>query len=1026
MLSPDQQDWIDQARRADILDVAQRPPVSAKLKKHTREWVGPCPLCGGTDRFAVNPKKKGGLFNCRGSGGGDVIAMVAHVCGVEFLAACEIINGVPMPAGTTRVSPEEIKAAVEQREAARVQRDADREAEANRYRDRERKTARAIYDSGVPIAGTPGEAYFALRGILELPAGIALRYADKLPYFHGAEDNEVGQTVPRAIWRGPAVLAPIVDAANEFQGVHITWIDLELPNGKALICDPDSGETLDAKKVRGSQSGCVIRLAYPAERFAEWCVGEGIETTLSVWFARRRAGEPKSAFDNKSEGSEKNPNIGFAAAINLGNLAGRAIDSVPHPTRKTEKGRVARTAGPVPDLNAPGLPLPAGVERVLLLGDGDSDAFDTQCAMARAGARFTAAGAVPAVAWAPAGDFNDVLRSAEGVDGVLALLRAAAAPAAPAIPSAAATKKPSARRKPRSDPPAPLADESPPSSLAPPAPAAAPAAGGVVSGRSSLEGPSPERRPPADEPRDAAKTVEWAEDTRYDEHLLDERLAFYPLTDLGNAERFRDRNQGRFKWCPAIGWLWWDGRRWCTAGAEERVKAAEHDTVRGIQREAATLRGSERDQLLGIKKILGEDTPWHLSDAIAAHGRSSEQNNRLVPIAKRAAPYLSVTTAELDADPFKFNCANGTLVFRRDGDAGADRVSFRPHDPRDLMTKCSPVAFDPKAESPVFDRFLTDVQPDEPMRRFLMQWQGVSLTGDVGDQQLCVFWGGGKNGKSTFIDICSYAGGDYSETVPIETFLNEGRGRNAGSATPDLAILPGVRHLRTSEPDKGAKLAEALIKLATGGEPILARHLNRDYFKFYPQFKLTISGNYRPKISGTDEGIWRRVRLVPWTVTITKEKRDLALGAKLRAEASGILNRLLDGLRDWLDRGLVEPESVTAATETYRSDSDPLGRFLTDCTEPLVDGRVQTTVLHQLYCAWAKANGEREWSPKGFGGACGDRPIPRIKSSGLMYWLGFKLTRGVNDFVDHEGRPLTQSEARHAPAEAAEDDVVPF
>ena len=149
-----------------------------------------------------------------------------------------------------------------------------------------------------------------------------------------------------------------------------------------------------------------------------------------------------------------------------------------------------------------------------------------------------------------------------------------------------------------------------------------------------------------------------------------------------------------------------------------------------------------------------------------------------------------------------------------------------------------------------------------------------------------------------------YVAGDYGETVPIETFLDHGKARGAGQATPDLAILPGVRMLRTSEPEKGAKLAEAMVKLVTGGEPIQARHLNRDFFKFYPQFKLTMSGNYRPTISGTDEGIWRRVRLVPFGVTIPKEERDIHLPTSCapRLPASSIGCSMDCGV--WIDKGL--------------------------------------------------------------------------------------------------------------------------
>ena len=163
-LTPEQIDWIDRARDADILGVALAAPVSAKLRKHSREHVGPCPACGGTDRFAVNPTKKGGVFNCRGACGGDVIAMVQHTCGVQFLQACEIINGGPMPQGTLLISPEDIRRLAEERERARQARATERETEQNKYRERER--AKAFYDiwkRGTAIFGTPAEAYLRLR-----------------------------------------------------------------------------------------------------------------------------------------------------------------------------------------------------------------------------------------------------------------------------------------------------------------------------------------------------------------------------------------------------------------------------------------------------------------------------------------------------------------------------------------------------------------------------------------------------------------------------------------------------------------------------------------------------------------------------------------------------------------------------------------------------------------------------------------------------------------------------------------------
>jgi putative DNA primase/helicase len=391
------------------------------------------------------------------------------------------------------------------------------------------------------------------------------------------------------------------------------------------------------------------------------------------------------------------------------------------------------------------------------------------------------------------------------------------------------------------------------------------------------------------------------------------------------------------------------------------------------------------------------------SDKIASWGRVSEALNKLGALSKRGAPYFAIGVEKLDADKMKINVNNGTLVVARRSEG--DYVSFKPHDPADLITKVSPVDYLPGAECPEYDKFIARVQPLEAMRVFLHQWLGLSLTGDVSEQKLAFLYGKGSNGKSVLIDAVSFVAGDYGETVPIETFLDQGKSRNAGQATPDLAILPGVRMLRTSEPEKNSRLAEAMIKLVTGGEPIQARHLNRDFFKFYPQFKLTISGNYRPGISGADEGIWRRLRLVPFGVFIPKAERDIRLSEKLRAEASGILNRLLDGLRLWCDKGLIEPEAVTMATAEYRSASDPLGRFLSTCVDDSAGDRVQSSVLYQVFEAWCKSSGESTWKQKGFSMAMEERGYKRLHSN-VTWFLDIKLLRYVHDFVDDHGAPI--------------------
>ena len=503
------------------------------------------------------------------------------------------------------------------------------------------------------------------------------------------------------------------------------------------------------------------------------------------------------------------------------------------------------------------------------------------------------------------------------------------------------------------------------------------------------------------------------------------RLAFFPLTDLGNAERFRERCRGRLLFNTALattspgrqrGWLAWDGKRWSSESGAERVMIAEHETVRSIQQEAEAVADSgDRDAdeaEPGASDFVVEEkrdgTKVLYSDKIARWGRTSESAQKLGALSKRGAPYLSVGIGHLDRDKMKINVNNGTLVVARRDDG--DYIQFAPHDPADMITKLAPVDYDPRATAPEFDKFLARVQPKAEMRLFLQQWFGLSLTGDTSAHKLVFLYGKGRNGKSVLVNTVSYVAGDYGQSVPIETFLDQGKTRAGGQATPDLAKLPGVRLLRTSEPEKNAKLAEALIKLVTGGEPVDARHLQGDFFTFEPEFKMTIQGNYKPTLSGTDEGIKSRLLLAPFNVTIPKEERDLKLADKLKAEASGILNWMLDGLRSWLDNGLAEPQEISEATAKYFATSDVLGRFLENCTVREIGQRVQSSVLYQVYEAWCKSSGETPWKNRGFSLALDDRGGYERKQSDVVWWLDLKLTKSVSDFVDHNGQPIRVSD----------------
>jgi putative DNA primase/helicase len=396
--------WRRRALDADILEIAQSGIVKAQLRKKSREHVGPCPMCGGgsnekgkknraPDGFAINPAKR--VFNCRrGGAGGDVIAMVMHTCGVPFMAACELITGEPPPAQGSVIS-EETRQKSEQLKLEAAERERQRIEDDNAYRSREIRTCRDIHDRALPFAGSSAEIYAGIRGLKfpPVPEGRAasIRCVEVMPY------NVDKDTI---VHRGPAMACSIINGKREFQGLHLTYLDLAREKGKLQL--EYEGEALDPKKSRGSKQGNFVPICGPADpQFL--AIGEAIEKTVAVWMAVESTGI------NMSQSA-------FWSACDLGNLAGKSAATVVHPTLKSEKtGRPIKVAGGVPDLTSAAIEIPDSVVDLVLLGDSTSDPFTTRLAMGRAAARYERPGRTVRIAWAPEGvDFDDLLREARG------------------------------------------------------------------------------------------------------------------------------------------------------------------------------------------------------------------------------------------------------------------------------------------------------------------------------------------------------------------------------------------------------------------------------------------------------------------------------------------------------------------------------------------------------------------------------------------------------------------------------------
>jgi putative DNA primase/helicase len=441
---------------------------------------------------------------------------------------------------------------------------------------------------------------------------------------------------------------------------------------------------------------------------------------------------------------------------------------------------------------------------------------------------------------------------------------------------------------------------------------------------------------------------------------LDLDLSRLPMNDYGNGQRLVRRFGKEIVSVDGVGWHVWDGKRWnAVAGEAEAMKRA-HEAARAIHAEAAALRhyADEMVKRDDGDRISGIDEQQLRTRAGMLHHWAIETGNtgRSRSMLAAALPYLRLPASEMDAKPYYFNCENGTLIFDRSGEGGAARVRLKRHDPDDRITKLANVAYRPGAECPLWREFNDRVLPDEDVQRFLQAWHGYCLTADTSEQKIVIKTGRGANGKSTYMDVMKDIFADYSVTLQIDSLMFS-KNKTGSGPSPDLAQLPAKRYVTTTEPESGQRLSESIVKVMTGGEIMTARNLNQPFIEFRPQFKVTMAVNVRPTIRGQDEGIWRRIRIVPFDVTIPAEERDLHLAEKLKAERDGILLWMLDGLRDWMDNGLIEPTSVHDATGEYKADSDPINQFAAEALRSKPGNTLQAKVIYKAYAKWAKTNG---------------------------------------------------------------------
>ena len=453
-------------------------------------------------------------------------------------------------------------------------------------------------------------------------------------------------------------------------------------------------------------------------------------------------------------------------------------------------------------------------------------------------------------------------------------------------------------------------------------------------------------------------------------------LESFPFTDMGNGERMAHFHGDTIRHChPWKEWLVWDGQRWAVDQRARVLVKAKELTREMFKRGSAIEDPILRDSFLGLAR---------------ATEKAARTNSMLYFAA--AQPGIPVMPDELDADPWLLNVQNGTL--------NLNTGELQKHNPDDLITKLAPAAYNPDARCPQWELFQRQIMADDQdVIAFKQRAIGYSLTGlAVEKRALFIYHGKGNNGKSTEAETLRAMLGDYAGQIRVESLMEQ-RHRDGSAPSPDIADLRGLRYVTASEPKEGARLEESTVKHLTSMSRIKARQLHAGNFEFPQTWKLFLDCNEKPVITGTDDGIWSRIALIPFTVQVgdgCELPIDPDLPDKLRGELPGILAWAVRGCMEWYKRRLkLLPKAVEEATKEYRLEQDIFGRFL---SQKCSCGRVCTAMSSELYSAyenWLKTQHEtgkeKPISVTAFGLLLRKRGFTKVPTAQGIRWDGVAL-----------------------------------
>lgn len=451
----------------------------------------------------------------------------------------------------------------------------------------------------------------------------------------------------------------------------------------------------------------------------------------------------------------------------------------------------------------------------------------------------------------------------------------------------------------------------------------------------------------------------------------DEQANFQPnytMDDMGNAQRFVDLFGDQIRWnYTNEKWYYYDGRKWCLDNDGTAERMADR-AVEAMKAEA------------NIYLQEDEENGGDMAKAFQKHMKKSRSHNSKKAMLNEVHHHVPVLPIQFDRYKMVINTPSGVLNLKNG--------ELKEHKPEYYLTKITPVEFSENAECPRWLEFLNEIfDDDKDLIHYIQKAIGYTLTGSTAEQCAFFLYGTGKNGKSTFLEVLRNVFGDYVTNIQPETIMV--KNHSGSSASGDIARLKGARLVTSVEPNQGMVINEGLLKQLTGGDMVTARNLFKDDFEFKPEFKLWMATNYKPIIKGTDDGMWRRVHMIPFTVKIPKDKVDKNLKHKLKAEMTGIFKWCVDGCLMWQREGLKMPKVVLEAVREYRREMDVILAFIEDKCQ--TGGSVQSSLLYAAYSSWAEENNEYRMSATKFGLEMAKR-FPKVKGKNYYFYNGISLS----------------------------------